>query len=88
MKIFDKIVGLTFGGISMLFGHVNGCLQAMVTSISHSGSLTDYVTKEDEITVIIGVGVNSFMFAYKNDFYEGMSVTIPKNKINFPCFSK
>ena len=87
MKNFGQLVTMTLGGVIMLFDSVNGCLQAMVTSISHSGSLTDYTTAEDEITVVIGVGTH-FMFAYYNDFYEGMSVEIPENKIKFPCFSK
>ena len=89
MKNFDTMVrlALTLCGISMLFSSVNGCLQAMVTSITHSGSLTDYTTAEDEITVVLGVGTH-FMYAYKNDFYEGMGVEIPENKMRFPCLSQ
>ena len=57
----------------------------MVSSISHTGSLTDYTTSEDEISVVIGVGMH-FMYVYRRDFQEGDSVEIPANKINFPCF--
>ncbi len=55
------------GGLTLLSQYVKGtgCLQADVTSISNQERITDYLTKEDEITMIFGVG-DLFAYQYSN----------------------
>ena len=71
--------------VTFLSVSVYGCLYAEVTNIGHSGSLTDYGTSTDEITVVIGVGT-WLWYSYENLFYEGKQVAVPAKKIRFPCF--
>ena len=86
LKNFGRaIVGLVLCSVTFLSVSVHGCLYAEVTNIGHSGSLTDYGTSTDEITVVIGVGT-WLWYSYENLFYEGKQVAVPAKKIRFPCF--
>ena len=66
------------------YAQAAGCLQASVTSIENQDRITDYLTKEDEITMIFGVG-QLFAYQYSNLIEEDQEIVFPEGKIQFPC---
>jgi hypothetical protein len=60
-------------------------VQLDLLNVYNKGSITDYVTDEDEINIKIGVG-DQFVYSMSSDFYRNQVWSF-NNAVSFPCFS-
>ena len=73
------------GGIAALSHMAVGCRQVKLTEIRNKDRITDYLTAEDEMTMVFGLG-KIFAYQYSNFFKEDEVIKVPDGKIQFPCF--
>ena len=65
--------------------NAQACVQMNLMNVYNSGHITDYISTEDEIELMIGVG-EDFVFKLSHSFRKGQVWSFD-NSVSFPCYS-
>ena len=79
---------LLFGTASLMAGLTDACVQVDLVSIANTnGQITDYQSKQDELSVWIGVD-EDILFTWKNNMEPWQQYDFRPGFITVPCFNE